>query len=250
MARDDDGPARPWYLERAPAADLRDELACVWRAEVGGTRTLIPDGCLDLLWIDDGSLWLCGPETQAWSFTLPPLTEAVGVRFRPGVASAVLGVDVAELLNTRVPIDEDPLTNEVGDRRDARGRVAVLQEHVRSIRQDADPVAVTVAERLAFDRAPVHELAGELGLSERHLRRRCTLAFGYGPSTLARILRLQRFLAAARRHGTAGGLATLAVMSGYADQPHLNRDVKDIADMTPTELVRSVQDRDTLAVAH
>jgi hypothetical protein len=37
-------------------------------------------------------------------------------------------------------------------------------------------------------------LMRELGLSERTLRRRFDVAFGYGPKTLDRILRFQRFL--------------------------------------------------------
>lgn len=230
---------RPWYLERAPARDLAGTLACVWRAEVGGTRRLIPDGCLDLLWIDDGSLWLCGPETRAWSFTLPARTEAVGVRFRPGVAAAVLDLDASELLDTRVRLDHDGLANRVGEAAGAGARVRVLEEHVRARPAEADPVARHVAERLG----PVHELADELDVSTRHLHRRCTLAFGYGAATLARILRLQRFIAQVRQDGTAAGLATLAITAGYADQSHLSRDVRRIAEMTPTELVRSVQDQ-------
>ena len=45
----------------------------------------------------------------------------------------------------------------------------------------------------------VAELADVVGLSTRQLHRRCTAAFGYGPATLARILRFQRFVHAARR---------------------------------------------------
>ena len=253
---------RPWYLERAAPADLGDELACVWRAEVGGTKTLIPDGCLDLLWIDDGSLWLCGPESHAWSFRLPAGTEAVGVRFRPAVAPAVLGIDASELLNTRVQLEQldgdapaRRLSQQVGDEPTAAGRVAVLEAHVRGLRVDSppvDPVAAEVAGRLAAPvgegRPLVQDLADDIGLSPRQLHRRCTSAFGYGPVVLARILRLQRFLAEVRRQGTAGGLATLAVTAGYADQPHLSREVKAITGTTPSELtadVRSVQDGGT-----
>lgn len=248
---------RPWYAERAAAADLGEALACVWRAEVGGTRALVPDGCLDLLWIDDGSLWLCGPETSSWSFTLPPGTEAVGVRFRPAVAPALLGLDASELLNTRIrlaQLDGDAparrLAERVGHAGDPAGRVAVLEEHVRRVRADAeptDPVALEVAARFqATDRGRplVQLIADEVGLSPRQLHRRCTWAFGYGPVMLARLLRLQRFLARVRSEGTAAGLATLAFAAGYADQPHLTREVKAITGTTPAVLsadVRSVQ---------
>ena len=44
--------------------------------------------------------------------------------------------------------------------------------------------------------------AHELGVSERQLRRRFAEAVGYGPKTLARVLRFQRFLDAARETAT------------------------------------------------
>ncbi|NED34808.1 helix-turn-helix domain-containing protein, partial [Streptomyces sp. SID8499] len=60
----------------------------------------------------------------------------------------------------------------------------------------------------------------------RTLHRRALAAFGYGPKTLARVLRLQRALRLAR----AGvPYAACAARAGYADQAHLARDVKELA---------------------
>jgi AraC-like DNA-binding protein len=57
------------------------------------------------------------------------------------------------------------------------------------------------------------------------LHRISLAAFGYGPKTLARVLRLQRALRLAR----AGvPFAETAVRAGFADQAHLARDVKDL----------------------
>ncbi|OMI40139.1 AraC family transcription regulator [Streptomyces sparsogenes DSM 40356] len=55
------------------------------------------------------------------------------------------------------------------------------------------------------------------------MHRRSLAAFGYGPKTLARVLRLNRALDAARA-GTA--FAEVAALAGYADQAHLAREVK------------------------
>ncbi len=60
---------------------------------------------------------------------------------------------------------------------------------------------------------PVSATAAELGLGERSLHRRCLTAFGYGPKTLARILRLRRALALARSGDAARGDGARA---GYA----------------------------------
>src|SRR5690606_24807033 len=165
------------YTAVAPPADLAGDVVLGWTTRLGsGTHRLVPDGCVDVLWLDNGSVLVCGPETAAWTFALPPGTEAVGVRFRPGRAATALGLDVPG----------------------ARDRRRVLQGHVRgwsAEAPEADRVGVAVAGLLERDLSrPVAELARETALSERQLHRRCTAVFGYGPATLRRILRLQRFL--------------------------------------------------------
>jgi AraC-like DNA-binding protein len=107
---------------------------------------------------------------------------------------------------------------------------------------------------LAVPGARVAELGAELGISERQLRRRFADAVGYGPKTLARILRFQRFLALAADEAAQGGsgapvasyrwappprvdLAGLAFAAGYADQAHLTRECRRLAGRTPAELV-------------
>ena len=57
-----------------------------------------------------------------------------------------------------------------------------------------DP-AVTRAARLLRDpQARAEDVAAEVGLSLRQLRRRCHAAVGYGPKTLQRVLRFRRFV--------------------------------------------------------
>ncbi|MEV5560514.1 AraC family transcriptional regulator [Nonomuraea wenchangensis] len=89
----------------------------------------------------------------------------------------------------------------------------------------ADPAAPFIARALRHGRS-VSEVARDLGLSERQLRRRSLTAFGYAPKTLQRIVRFQRALRLAR----AGvPLATVAAEAGYADQAHLSHEVKRLS---------------------
>ena len=102
-----------------------------------------------------------------------------------------------------------------------------------------DGVAFEVAAMLNQPRpASVPELARAIGLSERPLHRRCLAAFGYGPTVLARILRLQRALQLARSHHGPLRLAALAAGAGYFDQQHLAHEVRAIMGTTPTRLLR------------
>jgi AraC-like DNA-binding protein len=77
-----------------------------------------------------------------------------------------------------------------------------------------------------------------MGLSDRQLRRRVEEAVGYSPRTLARILRFQRFLSAARASGPGRHLARLAADAGYADQAHLTRESREFAGLPPAEFLR------------
>jgi AraC-like DNA-binding protein len=90
-------------------------------------------------------------------------------------------------------------------------QAAALLEDAVSARVRVAPDAAVDAAVAALDngRIRVRDLAARLGLSERQLRRRCTDALGYGPKTLDRILRFQRFhTLAARRRDLAASPAT------------------------------------------
>jgi AraC-like DNA-binding protein len=92
------------------------------------------------------------------------------------------------------------------------------------------------ATRLRDPRARTEDVAAEIGLSLRQLRRRCHAAVGYGPKTLQRILRFQMFVSLVDRD--RADLATLAAQTGYADQAHLTRECLSLSGLTPAALAR------------
>ncbi|TDC54226.1 AraC family transcriptional regulator [Jiangella ureilytica] len=236
-----------WYRPVAVAPELRDALVCGWTAQVDGVEVLVPDGCIDVMWLADGRVVVCGPETAAWPVTTPPGTEAVGVRFRPGVAPGVLNTPAHVLLDTRVGLDDvlgpgaRALAREVTDAGTADARLALLTAAARHWLGDAggpDPLASWTVRVLSRRNSSIAELADAAGLTDRHLQRRSRAAFGYPPSMLRVILRLQRFMALARAPGNAAlGLAELAHLAGYSDQAHLSHDCRRIASRTPSELL-------------
>jgi AraC-like DNA-binding protein len=202
--------------------------AVVWERELRepSVTRVLPDGCMDIIWAD-GVLIVAGADTTATISSEP--AAYTGLRFAPGDAPAVLGVPASELRDQRVPLDAlwpaatvRRLTDRVTT---AADRGAVLEEIALSLPRPTDPAVAGIVASLAAG-ASVAETADVVDMGERRLHRRCLDAFGYGPKTLARILRLQRALELAR----AGvGFATVAVETGYADQAHLARDVKSLA---------------------
>ncbi|GAA1889252.1 helix-turn-helix domain-containing protein [Asanoa iriomotensis] len=202
----------------------------LWRRMVTTSRQarILPDGCTDLIWSSRTGLMVAGPDTTAGLSDLTAGESIVGLRFAPGTGPAVFGLPAAELTDQRVPLDAlwpAALVREIADGM-ADTRDGDLLDRLAEARLRAaggpDPRAQAIARSLATG-ATVSATAAEVGLTERHLHRASRDLFGYGPKTLARILRMRRALALLR----AGvPKATAAADAGYADQPHLSREVR------------------------
>ncbi|MEC3953065.1 helix-turn-helix transcriptional regulator [Nocardia sp. CDC153] len=200
---------------------------------------VLPDGCMDLLWID-GRLSVAGPDTRPYRPPAGYADRISGIRFFPGTAPALLGIPASELRDARV--DLDALWSAANVRRatevlakatdPAAGLEAVARWRARES-DPADPMLRSIVTSLEQGRS-VAATADELGTGLRRLHRLSLHAFGYGPKTLGRILRMQRALALARK---GMGLAEVASVAGYADQAHLTRDVRELAGMSPRELL-------------
>jgi AraC-like DNA-binding protein len=228
-------------------------VACVWLrdAEAQPRRhRVLPDACVDVVWTD-GRLLVAGPATGPVVVELPAGTASMGVRFRVGAAGAALGVPAGELLDSAVALEElwgadgTQIAETVGSAATPAAQLTALAAAVRR-RLAGEPDRLV---RAAATGAARHEL----GIGDRQLRRRFADAVGYGPKTLERILRFQRFLALAttgddilRRafpdefgDGRTRDLARLAFEAGYADQAHLTRECSRLAGLPPAALLAS-----------
>ncbi|MFE3284006.1 DUF6597 domain-containing transcriptional factor, partial [Streptomyces sp. NPDC059233] len=64
---------------------------------------MLPDGCMDLLWVD-GRLLVAGPDTGPHPAGEVPGRAFAGIRFAPGTAPALLGVPAHVLRDRRVEL--------------------------------------------------------------------------------------------------------------------------------------------------
>lgn len=230
------------HREWTPPAVLRGTFGQLWRSDLpanaGGTVTVLPDGCVDVLY-REGRLYVVGPDIVAARPALAPGTQLLGARFAPGAARAWLGVPLAEILGTAVDLEtiigvrarQMATRLEDVDDTDVRQQLFAHQlaalPHVTDRRHAAAASLFTLVRNGGID---LRVVATTLHLSTRSLRRMCHEQFGYGPKMLERVLRLQRFLSQARAQPHAG-LAVLAADVGYADQSHLSREVRALTGM-------------------
>jgi AraC-like DNA-binding protein len=216
-----------------------------------GPVAVVPDGCVDLLWRDD-RFTVVGPDITAATPELGPGSIVLGIRFRPGAAAKWLGRPLTEIIGREVPMAEfwgsaaDRVADRIGAATSAGDRLRVLQEllaaeapKVEHPRQEAAMIFAFLKADASAEGRKIKALSERLGVSERTLRRQCDELFGYGPKTLDRILRFQRFQALVRTDADEG-LALLALRAGYADQAHLTREVQSLCGMTPGEFVRQL----------
>lgn len=221
------------YRELAPPPGLDAYLACVW-TKIGTGGPVLPDGCVDVVWTGV-DLVVAGPATRvAYPRTAPEATK-LGVRFRVGAAGTALGLPAEELLDQVLPLSE-LWRGDFGEPRDLAHLVRTVASRLPHP-ADLDPLARAAVVATARSEPGAAELGRMLGLSERQLLRRFKRAVGYGPRTLARIVRFQRFLALAESE--PADLGRLAADAGYADQPHLTREARRLTGRTPLELIEA-----------
>jgi len=178
------------------------------------------------------------------------------VDLTPLGARRLIGMPMSELANRSVPIDDvfgrfgRELVQRVGGAPDWQTRFALIDDVIRARLADAAPVDAGVEWSLrrivgSGGSATIGDLAGELGWSHRRLIARYRDVVGLPPKLVARIVRFER-LTALLTSDPAADWAGAAIACGYFDQAHLAREVRELADVTPTELraqtVNSVQD--------
>lgn len=178
--------------------------------------------------------------------------DVLGVRFRPGAARAWVAPPADALVDQVVDLatlwrDVPALIDELGSAGDDAARIGHFQRRlIERMRRGvgADPAAV-VLERSGGAMA-VADLVRATGIGERQLQRRFREAIGYPPRTARRIARFKR---AARilSHAPATPWPELVHACGFHDQPHLIREFRAFAGMTPAAFaiardVGSVQD--------
>jgi AraC-like DNA-binding protein len=227
------------YHELKAPIHLRGTIACFWfRRGDGHSVRVLPDACVDLVWRPGQGAVLAGPDTQHWISATTPDEPILGVRFLPGAGGGALGLPLEQLRDQRAPLhmlglpalgDDEVLNGELQPREAAAQLGVVAADLVAGGRPDRAVLAAAV--RLRDPSQRVERLAADLGFSERQLRRRFLTAVGYGPKTLQRVLRLQRFLA-----GQTGDLSRAAFDAGYSDQAHLARDCRRLTGLSPSRL--------------
>ncbi|MFI0350244.1 helix-turn-helix transcriptional regulator [Actinomadura sp. 9N407] len=181
-------------------------------------------------------------------------SDVAGTGWRYGIAiglttagaPALLGVPARELAGAEIPLDAllgrraRRLADRLAEGPDWAARFAALDQELTAMLRprpvpEPDRAVTRAWWRLqeTGGRLRIDALADELGIGRRRLEAGFQREIGLPPKTIARIARFQRV---ALLLGRPSATLDLADRCGYADQPHLTRDVREMSGLTPLQL--------------
>lgn len=190
-----------------------------------------------------------GPQSSYYLAGPKPKGTVVGVSFRPGMAGAILGVPMAELLDSHVSLEE--LWGYRG--LDMQERLASATDHAaifgllerELIARIRRPLLIhpAVAHALRPQRSDIASYIGpgrvadvqrQSGYSPRHFIELFRSAVGFAPKRYYRVQRFSNVLARIAQGNIVGDLklADIATSAGYSDQAHLSREFRELAGVT------------------
>ncbi|WP_438025683.1 helix-turn-helix domain-containing protein [Sorangium sp. So ce233] len=220
---------------------------------------LLPDGTTTLVFrlldADRGDIVVLGPQTRAVYKRVPRFLLTVQVVFRPGGAYPFFGVPMDELADRIVPARDlwgrraDALLEQLvavgtGVTQDpTRARLEAIERALedRVLGPDVfEPASAAVARaavrKLSLGGVTVEETARALHVSPRNLRRAFVATVGVSPKQYARITRFQRVVSNVQV--ARGSWSEVALASGYCDQPHLVREFRELAGLSPVAFMK------------
>lgn len=242
---------RMQYCEFDPDPELRQWVANYWSLRVlpsagtGPVKHIVPpDGCVSIA-ISTRQAVVVGPHTAP---LLPPVQggdQWFGARLRPGAARNILGIPHSlKLHNAVVVAATEPslswllqLPEQLAAIRSDREKTVILNGVLRArmpvaTRPD-DVVARAIHSILSAESGiAISGLAGDLGISERQLRRRFIKAVDLSPSEFRAIWRLRRCLVEMVAQPESRW-SMRAAGNGYADQSHLTREFRRLLGLSP-----------------
>jgi AraC-like DNA-binding protein len=251
------------YVARPPIPPLAKLVEYVWASQgapAHAKERVVPTGTLELVvalvegkgriydaagrerWVS-GAL-VAGAYRGPFTFDTHEEASVVGVHLRAGYAGVVLGVSPHELTDRHVDLEAlwGRRARELRERLCAATttdqRFAILEAELAS-RLDprhVHPAVPYALDVLARPDLRVRDIAKGAGLSQRRLIELFTRSVGLTPKRFGRVLRFHRAAALAR--GAALDWTRIAHECGYYDQAHLIHDFRELAAVTPSDLVR------------
>jgi AraC-like DNA-binding protein len=186
---------------------------------------------------------LGGARTRPYLRATSRPLRSVGAQLRPGAAELLTGIPAHELAERHTPLEDifgraaEELRERLSGIDSAERQLDVFEDflaaRISARGRGVDPTIARAIERLATS-PDVGAAVEESGFSHRKLIETFRRAVGLTPKVYCRLLRFQRALDHFAANPRARAI-DVALDAGYSDQPHLNREFKDLTGLSPGE---------------
>jgi len=174
----------------------------------------------------------------------------VFARLQLGTAAAVLGMPASAVAGHTVPVEDvwgageaQAIYDQLASAESPNDAACILERAIAARRSpdhlhSDHPLLVREAGKKLLD-ASVHEVAAELGISERRLRRVFIETVGMSPKMFSRLMRFSRATDLARADCRMNW-ASIAAQTGFYDQAHLIEEFRNFTGATPEAFIHEL----------
>lgn len=240
---------RLWFSEDGTATAVREHVLptgamhLVFRLSDHPLRLF--DGAADRVGRLVGLAVVGGARSSFYVRDVSQPMRSVGAELLPGAAQVLFGMPADELAERHTALD-DLWGGSAA--RDTRARILDAGDAVRSLDafesllrarlpvvRGLHPAVAHALGRFAAG-ADVGDVVADTGYSHRRFIGLFRAAVGLGPKRYCRVIRFQQVLDRGAEHAS---WVDLALAAGYSDQPHLNRDFRELAGVSPSHFRRA-----------
>ena len=231
------------YREHPASPRLHRYVECFWSLESPDAVSeypVLPDGCVDIVCSPRTGPQMVGAMSRVRKFGFYAGEQQIGVRFRPGMASAFVRTPGRETVDQLVPLPDvwgskgRQFSAQVAESKSAQQAMALLEAEL------VDPSAPGIVQKVSAyivqqnGQVRVDDLAFDAGMSARQLRRLFLDQMGLTPKHFCRVIRFRHSLPRLRET-QRGDWADVALDCGYYDQAHFINDFREFSGYTPGE---------------
>ena len=208
---------------------------------LGGPAFQFSERLEDLAGETFGHAVVGGPRTRSYIKTLSAVGPSVGALLKPGAGELLFGVPNVVLANRHVPLDllwgaaaAKEAVERLNEAASVEQRLMTL-EAVLLARLPVLPVLHPVVAYGLRELPPCRRVADVVertGYSHRRFIELFKRQVGLSPKRYCRMRRFQRAVAIIDRNRKTA-CTDVAMLAGYSDQPHFNREFRAIAGISP-----------------
>lgn len=223
------------------------------KEDLNQIETSVPDGCTDIIFSYDADkshigVNLYGSPLMPRTFDMTPGYYYFGVRFLPGNLPMVTGVNMADAVNSVIPLGgkakQQNLAELIGSKDSFENQIEIFMDFYRrnlddelSLVKNYELKKYLVSSILSSNGSVrIEELANSSGYSVRYVNRMFKSEMGIPPKEFCRIIRFQKCMSdmCSKYRGCEDmDLGMLSMDLGYADESHMIRDFKEYTNRTP-----------------